>query len=374
MNSSDIARYRGNRQGEIDSAHLYRVLSRSEKDPRISKVYTRLADTEEKHAEFWAGKMREKGAVVPEPRPGTRARLLGFLGARFGARFVLPTIVMMETTDRNSYDSQPEAKGTTLSSDEHSHGRLIKAIAQTSRTGVEGGVLARVEGRHRSMGGNALRAAVLGVNDGLVSNLSLIMGVAGAALNEEAILVIGFAGLLAGAASMAMGEWLSVQSSRELYERQIAIEAAELKEAPEEEKEELALIYEAKGIPKEEARKLADALFQDESKALDALSREELGIDPQSLGGSAWEAAVMSFVLFCAGAIVPLAPFFFLAGSAAVVASLAVSALALFFVGALITLLTGRPVLFSGLRQLAIGLAAAGLTFGLGRLLGVALS
>ena len=147
-----------------------------------------------------------------------------------------------------------------------------------------------------------------------------------------------------------------------------------MKEVREEEKEELALIYEAKGIPKEEARKLADALFQDESKALDALSREELGIDPQSLGGSAWEAAVMSFVLFCAGAIVPLAPFFFLPRPGAAPASLGVSALALFFVGALITLLTGRPVLFSGLRQLVIGLAAAGLTFGLGRLLGVALT
>jgi VIT1/CCC1 family predicted Fe2+/Mn2+ transporter len=239
---------------------------------------------------------------------------------------------------------------------------------------VEGSALARLEGRHRAPGGNALRAAVLGANDGLVSNLSLVMGVAGAALSEQAILVTGLAGLLAGAGSMAMGEWLSVQSSRELHQRQIDVEAAELAAAPEEEEAELALIYEAKGLPPEQARALAARLVADPATALDALAREELGVDPAELGGSAWTAAWTSFALFAVGAVIPVAPFALLTGAAAVGASLVVSAAALFGIGAGITLLTGRGVWASGLRQLGIGLGAALLTFGVGRLIGVAVA
>jgi VIT1/CCC1 family predicted Fe2+/Mn2+ transporter len=248
--------------------------------------------------------------------------------------------------------------------------RMLKAISQTSPKGMEGGALARLEGRHRSIGGNALRAGVLGANDGLVSNLSLIMGVAGADLSGNSILVTGFAGLVAGACSMAMGEWLSVQSSRELYERQIKVEAQELAETPKEEEEELALIYEAKGLPKEEAEKLAKTLISDEKNALKTLAREELGIDPDELGGSAWEAALMSFVLFAAGAVIPLIPFFFLSGKTAVIASAGAGAAALFLTGALITLLTGRNLFFSGFRQTAIGMGAALTTYLIGRLVG----
>jgi VIT1/CCC1 family predicted Fe2+/Mn2+ transporter len=200
------------------------------------------------------------------------------------------------------------------------------------------------------------------------------MGVAGAELSGKGILVTGIAGLLAGAGSMALGEWLSVQSSRELYESEIATEAAELAAVPEEEEEELALIYQAKGLPEEQARALARRLIANRENALDTLAREELGIDPQELGGSAWEAAVTSFVLFALGAIVPLAPFFFLTGSRAVIASLSVSAVALFLIGAGITLLTRRAVVASGLRQVVFGLAAAGLVYGIGRLIGVSLA
>jgi vacuolar iron transporter family protein len=242
------------------------------------------------------------------------------------------------------------------------------------KSGMEGNALARFEGRHRAIGGNALRAAVLGANDGLVSNLSLVMGVAGADLSEPAILITGLAGLLAGACSMAMGEWLSVQSSRELYQRQIAIEADEIAAVPEEEQEELKLIYEAKGLSEEEAKALAAKLMADPGTALDALSREELGIDPQELGGSAWTAAGASFMLFAGGAIVPVAPFLALTGASAVTTSVLVSALALFLVGAGITLVTGRSVLYSGSRQLLFGVLAAGLTYGIGRLIGVTLA
>ena len=187
------------------------------------------------------------------------------------------------------------------------------------------------------------------------------------------MLIAGFAGLLAGAISMALGEWLSVQSARELYERQIGLEAAELAAMPEEEEAELALIYQAKGLPEEEAKALAARLIADEDHALDTLSREELGVDPNELGGSAWAAAGTSFVLFAGGALVPVLPFLLWEGTRAVIASVAFSGVALFGIGAAITLLTGRSVWFSGLRQFAFGVAAAAVTFGVGRLLGVAI-
>ncbi|RIK50208.1 MAG: rubrerythrin family protein, partial [Chloroflexi bacterium] len=190
----------------------------------------------------------------------------------------------------------------------------------------------------------------------------------------SAILVTGFAGLLAGAISMALGEWISVQSSRELYTHQLETEQREIQRFPEEEAEELALIYEARGLGEAEARALAARFMADEETALQTLARDELGIDPEELGGSAWEAAISSFVLFAVGAIVPVAPFLFLSGLTAVIASVLASALGLFAIGAAITLFTGRPVWWSGLRQVAFGLAAALVTYGIGRVIGVSLA
>jgi VIT1/CCC1 family predicted Fe2+/Mn2+ transporter len=191
-----------------------------------------------------------------------------------------------------------------MDTEERGHARALRAIA--GDRGADGPFIARLEGRHRSTSGNALRAAVLGANDGLLSNLSLVMGVAGANLAPREIIITGVAGLLAGAGSMALGEWLSVQSSRELFEKQIAVEAAEISAYPEEEAEELALIYQAKGLSEEHAREVASRLMESEGSALDTLAREELGIDPQELGGSALHAAVASFVLFAIGAVIPL--------------------------------------------------------------------
>ncbi|MFB6096498.1 MAG: VIT1/CCC1 transporter family protein [Haloferacaceae archaeon] len=369
----DVRRFRRNRQDEIDSASVYEAMAAAESESRLADVYRRLAATEREHADFWAEKLREAGATVGDPAPSWRARVLAWLARRFGPDLVVATMRSAESTGSVGYAGQPEVEGTGMPADEASHDRLLSAIQETPGSGAEGSVLARLEGRHRSASGNALRAAVLGANDGLVSNLSLVMGVAGAALDARAILVTGLAGLLAGAGSMAMGEWLSVQSSRELYQRQIGIEAEELAEVPEEEQEELALIYEAKGLPREQAEQLAERLIADEATALDTLSREELGINPEELGGSAWEAAGTSFVLFALGAIVPVLPFFALTGLVAVGASLLLSALALFVVGAAITVLTGRSVLYSGARQVGIGLAAAVLTYAVGTLIGVSI-
>ncbi len=362
-----------NRQNEIDGAHVYRTLAQLESQPQLVELYRRLAESEEQHATFWEGKIGQAGGSFKPRRPTLRARALTWLARRFGPAFIVPTLAMREQADRNGYDNQPEAREAKLANAEHSHARLLVEVAGGNQAGMEGGVLARLEGRHRSIGGNALRAAVLGANDGLVSNLSLVMGVAGAAVESQTILITGLAGLLAGACSMAMGEWLSVRSSRELAERQVAIEAEELREAPEEEAHELSLIYQAKGLPPEDAAALAKKLIADEKTALETLTREELGLDPEELGGSAWEAAISSFALFVVGAIFPVLPFFFMTGYASILTSIAVSTLALFAIGAAITLMTGRGVVFSGMRQVLIGLAAAGVTFGIGRLIGVSL-
>ena len=254
-----------------------------------------------------------------------------------------------------------------------SHARMLNQVTRSLPGGLEGSAIAQMEGRHKAGGGNALRAAVLGANDGLVSNMSLVMGVAGASLANNQILVTGLAGLLAGACSMALGEWLSVQSSRELYEKQIAIERAEIEADPLEEAAELALIYQSRGIAEAQARELATRIVSDHSGALETLSREELGIDPAELGGSAWEAAITSFLLFSIGAIIPVLPFFLLSGMTAVIVSLVLSTIGLFAIGAGITLFTGRGLLFSGGRQVLFGLAAAGITYAIGHLIGVSI-
>ncbi len=367
------ARWRANLQGEIDSAALYHTLAKAETNPDIAKVYEKLASIEEAHAEFWSSRLRAGGGIVPILRPDFRTQALRWLARRFGPRFVLPTINTLEHLDSSQYDKQPDAAAAGLPAMERSHARIIEALAGSNPQVLTGGALARLEGRHRGIGGNALRAAVLGANDGLCSNLSLVMGVAGAALSGHAILVTGLAGLLAGACSMAMGEWLSVNTARESNQRQIDVEAAELEDVPDEEKEELALIYQAKGLPEAQARALAERLIANKETALDTLAREELGIDPDDLGGSPWTAAIASFFLFALGAIFPVAPFFFVAGSTAVLASLALSGAILFLIGAGTTLFTGRGILFSGMRQLLIGYAAAGVTFGIGHLIGVAI-
>jgi VIT1/CCC1 family predicted Fe2+/Mn2+ transporter len=363
-------RYLENWQDEIDSAAEYRMMASSEPDPRLARVYATLAHMEEAHIAFWEDKLRHVGVDVGPRRPSWRSRVLGWIAQRLGPDLVLPTIAAREAADRNSYVIQPETAGTRMPAQERWHAKVLQQLVRTQPRGLQGTFLGRLEGRHRAMGGNALRAAVLGANDGLCSNLSLVMGVAGAALDARGILVSGLAGMLAGSCSMAIGEWISVTSARELAQREIRIESSELAEDPQSEGEELKLIYEAKGLSPGEADTVVGHLLNDRSMALDTLAREELGVDPDQLVGSAWEAAVSSFLLFAVGAIVPLLPFFVTRGTAAVMSSGVLSGLALFGIGAAITLFTGQPVWRSGGRQLLLGLAAAGVTFGVGRLIG----
>jgi vacuolar iron transporter family protein len=368
----DISRLKNNFQGEVDGAILYDALADAETDEKLTIVYRRLAAIERAHAEFWSNELERRGHRPEAGRPGFQTRSLAWFARTFGTALVLPLIARNEAHDSVKYDNQDDAAAAGLPTDERGHARIIQAAASRAG-GLPGSTLAQLEGRHGGGGGNALRAAVLGANDGLVSNLSLVMGVAGAAADGRTILLTGLAGLVAGACSMAMGEWLSVNSAREMARKQIDQESAELRQAPELEREELVLIYQAKGLEERHAKSLADKIFSNQGAALDTLVREELGIDPEELGGSAWAAAASSFLLFSLGAIFPVVPFIFTSGNLAVGISVALSGLALIAIGGATSYFTGRSLVFSAGRQLLIGYAAAAITFGVGRLIGVSL-
>ena len=368
MNKSSLDNVLSNLMDERNAVALYRVLAEIETNPQIRDIFTRMSDVEERHATTWEKKLTQSDISIPPFRISWRTRVLIWIARRFGTSAVLPTMIGMEKSANRSYIQQ--TSNPTMASEERSHARLLSQMAYSSPKGLTGSSVAQLEGRHRASGGNALRAAVLGANDGLVSVLSLVMGVAGAALSSRAILITGIAGLLAGAGSMALGEWLSVQSSRELYRHQIEIETKEVDTHPEEEAEELALIYQARGVDKEQAVQIAKRIMEDPANAVETLVREELAIDREALGGSAWEAAITSFFLFALGAIIPIAPFIFLHGMPAVITSVAFSTVGLFIIGAGITLFTARPVLASGFRQVIFGLIAAALTYGIGLLIG----
>jgi len=355
---------------EKEASYLYGVLGELETQPKLAELYRRLSATEARHAQFWQDKLAADGKPPKPYHPSLRVRTIVWMARRFGADAILPILDSAENRSVGSY----ETTNADMAAEERSHATLLGQMLKVSQgAGLPGPAVARLEGRHRSAGGNALRAAVLGASDGLVSNFNLVMGVDGANLVTSQILLTGGAGLLAGAISMALGEWISVQSSRELYERQIAIEKAEILAVPEEEIEELVLIYEARGLDPQTALAVAQGIMKNPDTAIDTLSREELGIDPDDLGGSALTAALTSFVLFSVGAIIPIIPYLFLDGWIATACSAVASALGLFGTGVLISFFTGQPMLRNGLRQTLFGLAAAAATYLIGKAVGVSL-
>jgi vacuolar iron transporter family protein len=370
----DLDRYRANLRAELDGAALYRAIADAEPDSTRRDVLIELARAEATHAEHWRDLLRAAGAPEPRFKLSWRTRLLSVLARRFGPAFVMPSLAAAEYADRDKYAVQRDA--AALSADERGHASVVSAMA--GKAGWPGATvgqdIARAEPWHRGASGNDLRAAVLGLNDGLVSNFCLITGIAGAGVVSHTILLTGAAGLVAGACSMALGEWLSVTNARELARTQIAQEAEEIEQTPQAEQHELALIYQAKGLPKSEAQRVAAELMRNKQGALDALTREELGIDPAELGGNPWSAAGTSFLLFAAGAIVPVLPFIWMHGDGAIAVSVGLTALALATSGAVTSLFNGRSPAFAAARQMLFGCAAAALTYGIGRLLGVSLS
>ncbi|MCC7461260.1 MAG: VIT1/CCC1 transporter family protein [Gammaproteobacteria bacterium] len=369
--TADSDRWARNLRDELDGAALYAALADSETDPVRKDLFMQLAHAEAEHAALWRDKLAAAGLPPERFSPGFRTRVLARLARRFGPRFVLPALAITELADRDKYAAQSDA--AALSVDERSHAAVVEAAAGR-HGGLPGADIARAERWHRRGSGNELRAAVLGANDGLVSNLCLVMGVAGAGATPRIILLTGLAGLLAGAVSMALGEWLSVTNSREFARAQIEQERQEIAAAPEAERKELALILQAKGLPREEAQRVARELMHDKRAALDTLVREELGIDPAEMGGNPWSAAAFSFALFCCGAIFPIAPFFMVSGTVGVAASAGLSVLALAVLGVATSLFSARGTVFSAVRQVLIGAAAAAITYGAGSLMGVSLS
>lgn len=360
-----------NIQTEIDASFLYKLLSEKEEDANVASVFLQLSEIEHSHAIAF---MQKNGMDINNmPKPSRRAKTLAFIGKIFGYNYVLGVLLDTEKSISSGVLNARKKHNSTTSLSDTAHVKILQNILN-SNDKISGQNLARFEKRHRSVGGNALRAAVLGGNDGLVSNFSLVMGIAGATSGQNEVLLTGIAGLLAGALSMALGEWISVQSSKELFENQMQLEMDELEANPEGEEKELALIYLSKGIPEAQAKEMAKEIMKDKEHAHEVLVKEELGINAEDLKGSAMEAAVSSFVLFAIGAIIPVIPFFFLGGMKAVILSTIFSAIGLFLIGSAITLFTGKSVWFSGFRQVVFGLIAAAITFGIGKLIGVSLA
>ena len=357
-------------QTEIDACYLYRKLAANEKDKAVAHVFEQMADIEYSHAEAFAKKLNLPTENLIEP--SWRAKTINRIGTIFGYDYVLGALMDTEKSLSNATIKAKEKNNMELTGGETNHVRILWTILENDKE-ISGAQHAKFEKRHRSVGGNAIRAAVLGGNDGLVSNFSLVMGIAGATGGSQAVLLAGIAGLLAGALSMALGEWISVKSSQELYENQMAVEMDELETNPEGEQRELALIYVAKGIPEEQANQMDAEIMQDKEKANAVLVKEELGINADELEGSAIEAALYSFFLFSIGAIIPLAPFIFTSGMHAIVLSVVSSACGLFLIGGAITLFTGKSLWYSGFRQVLFGLAAAAITFGIGKMIGVSI-
>ncbi len=360
-----------NIQTEIDASFLYQKLADHETDTTIASVFRQMSVIEKSHAEAFAKK--ENISLMNFMQPSWRAKTLNTIGKLFGYDYVLGVLMDTEKSISNAIISQKQKSKQQLTGTETAHVKILRSILEKEQK-VTGTQLSKFEKRHRSVGGNAIRAAVLGGNDGLVSNFSLVMGIAGATAGQEGVLLAGLAGLLAGALSMSLGEWISVKSSQELYENQMQIEMEELETNPKGEMKELSLIYIAKGIFEEQAHQMAADIMKDKSLAHDVLVKEELGINAEELKGSAVQAAVYSFMLFAIGAIIPVIPFMFTSGMKAVILSVALSAIGLFVIGAAITLFTGKNVWYSGFRQVLFGLAAAAITFGIGKLIGVSVT
>ena len=368
---------------ERDAVLLYEGLAEIEKDPVRADAFHAIATGERRHAFVWASRVEAAGVAVPRmTQPRWRVRAVLACARVFGTKAVSGMVKALEGDELALNEGLEGLEMEAIAADEREHAAIWKRLdmgmpgvtQSTPEAAAAAESAIRDESWHRAAGNSGtLRAAVFGINDGLGSNLALIMGFAGAATSNEVIVLAGVAGLLAGAFSMAAGEYISMQSQRELFERQIELEREELRFMPEREREELAALYRTKGLSEEEAEMVSKRLMQDPEAALDTKIREELGLDPDELGSS-WGAAGSSFAAFAVGAIIPLVPFLLTSGVAAIAVSATLALIALFIVGALVSLLTGRSLLYSGLRQCFIGGGTALVTFIVGSVLGVAVA
>jgi VIT1/CCC1 family predicted Fe2+/Mn2+ transporter len=321
---------------ELDAFLVYRVLAQIEHANAKGALFRKLALESQLQAGIWQTKADANDA---EYRPGLKLKLVLVLLRVLGPRRLLDTLAAMKIRGLSVY-----RVGVAHPQDETIHAKMKV--------------------------GTSLRAVLFGINDGLVSNASLVFAMVGAQAEAKTLLLTGLAGLLAGAFSMAVGEYVSVTSQTELFENQISLERAELLAFPEEEAKELSLIYQAKGIDAKLADEMAATLVKDPERALDTLAREELGLNPDELG-SGLQAAIASFISFAVGALVPLTPFVFMTGAHASIVSVSISLATLFSIGATVSLLTGKSPLLSGLKMALLGLAAGAATYFVGHWIGV---
>jgi len=367
--AASVRKWRDLLASEREAAALYDGLADGAQGERAD-ILRELAAVERRHAAHWEGRLRDAGQRVPSPSgPGVRTRLLVTAARRLSLDAVLPVIERAEKSDAGVYDGDPDA-AAGMAADERGHARTLAAMRRGGQPPDPRARIAARERWHRGDRSGALRAAIFGVSDGLVSNTALVMGFAGSGASRSNVLLAGVAGLLAGSFSMAAGEYVSMSGQREMFEREIALEATELQEKPEEELEELVLIYRAKGMPTAQAREVATRIMSDREVALDTLAREELGLNPDELG-SPWSAAVSSLFAFAVGALVVVLPYLVTGGTAALVGAIVLALLSLTAVGATIGVLNGRSPVRGAVRQVVVGVLAAGVTFVAGSLIGV---
>jgi len=361
-------RYRAYLASERESAEMYRELA-AVSDGQQGEVLRQLADVEDEHAGHWENQLRELGEPVPSPRRQRRSlrlRLVILLARWFSLNAVLPMLEAGERASAGRYDEEADAApGMRLQ--ERRHARMLAGMSVRR---VSKGGIGESERWHHGDRSGALRAAVFGVNDGLVSNASLVLGFIGSGASSRAILLAGVSGLLAGAFSMGAGEFVSVSSQREMFAAEIRLEEQELRDFPAGEERELALLYQAKGLPREQAEATARKIMENPETALDTLAREELGLDPDELG-SPWTTAASSAASFTAGAFVVVLPFLIGSGTAAAVVAVVLAAISLAIVGGGLSLLSGNSPRRGAVRQLIVGGLAAAAAFGIGGLLGV---
>jgi vacuolar iron transporter family protein len=348
---------------EMDAAWLYRRLATAERDDNRRGIFQRLAGVEDAHAARWRELFAANQTPTPAHAPSLRTRMLAWLGRRFGSSAILPLVVAEETREVGAYlrladrtTQQAYETAVAIASESATHAREL-----SESLGREG------EPWHGAPGGGYLRSVVYGFNDGLTANFGLVAGVVGADVAPHIVIVTGIAGALADALSMGSSGYLAAKSEAEVTERQVGLERDEIRLMPDLEEEELALIYEAKGLSPARARETAHALMRDPQRALATKVQEELRIQPVAV--SPMGDGLVTGIATAFGAMIPLAPFLVLDAHVAIWVSLAVSMLAHFAVGAARSVFTGRGLWSSGRDMFLVGFGVAAIGYVIGDLL-----
>jgi VIT1/CCC1 family predicted Fe2+/Mn2+ transporter len=357
---------------ERASGRMYRALADMTSGQR-REALLELASIEDRHAAHWMALLHTAGVQIPEDTGELEPDDAQVLqrARSMGLDAVLGDLEQAERDAQGMYDAEPDAL-PGMSEDEREHAAVLAGLGGTDTPAAASdvrGQLNRAEPWHRTDKSGALRAAIFGISDGLVSNTALVMGFAGSGVDRGTVLFAGVAGLLAGAFSMAAGEYVSVASQTDLFRRELALEERELREKPLEEQRELELLYRAKGLDADTAKKTAEKIMADPKTALDTLAREELGLDPDELGNPK-RVAASSFAAFAVGAAVPVIPYFFLSGLTALFVAVTLAVIAMLVVGGTVGRVSGLGVARSAARQLLVGGGAAAVTYIVGRLVG----